>query len=133
MLTSSDDTVASLASPQQGVAISFASNQPGMQGWSGTEGTYDGSDARKKIHGGTSTRGRGDGYSNEVSGAAFAMEFHGSKCRWSILSRDHLRDMVCEHISQGLHSVYGAWLHPDLAEKGWNTILKEGQIYNNCE
>ena len=51
-----------------------------MQGWSGTTDTYDGSDARKAAHGGKSVRDQGDGYSHEVSGAAFAMEFHGSEC-----------------------------------------------------
>ena len=78
-LTISEDDIASLYSPESGVAISFTSNQPGMQGWSGTTDTYDGSDARKTIHGGKSTRDQADGYLNEVSGAAFAMEFHGSE------------------------------------------------------
>jgi len=78
-LTLSNDNVASLSSPESGVSIAFASNQPGMQGWSGTKDTYNGSDARKILHGGKSERGTGDGYLNEISGAAFAMEFHASE------------------------------------------------------
>jgi hypothetical protein len=29
--------------------------------------------------------------------------------------------------------VYGAWMHPELKEVGWDTVLKKNQIYNNCE
>ena len=50
-----------------------------MQAWSGAANVFDGTDARKTIHGGKSVRGQGDGYSNEVSGAGLAMEFHGSE------------------------------------------------------
>jgi hypothetical protein len=50
-----------------------------MQAWSGTADVFDGSDARKALHGGKSVRAQGDGYSNEVSGSAFAMEFHGGR------------------------------------------------------
>jgi hypothetical protein len=71
--------VATLASPDSGVTIGFTTNQSGMQAWSGTTGVFDGSDARKSIHGGKSVRGQGDGYSNEVSGSALAMEFHAGE------------------------------------------------------
>lgn len=30
-------------------------------------------------------------------------------------------------------TVYGAWMHPELKEIGWDTVLKKNQIYNNCE
>lgn len=64
-------------------------------------GGYDGQDARRKIHGGKATENADDGYKVPP---AFAMEFH---------------------------SVYGAWRHPELNEIGWNTVLNQGQVYNN--
>jgi len=90
-----------------------------MQAWSGTTGVFDGSDARKSIHGGKSVRGQGDGYSNEVSGSALAMEFHAGECFPSLRVRADI-------------PVYAAWMHPELEKKGWNTVLNKGEIYNNC-
>lgn len=120
-LRGSDDSreQATLASPESGVTIGFTTNQAGMQAWSGTTGVFDGSDARKAIHGGKSVRGQGDGYSNEVSGSALAMEFHAGEYKSSVESgADNL--------------VYDAWLHPELEQKSWNTVLNKGEIYNNC-
>jgi hypothetical protein len=80
--------VATFASPDSGVSIAFTTNQAGMQAWSGTADVFNGSDARKALHGGKSVRDQGDGYSNEVSGSAFAMEFHGGKSRLQVYA-DH--------------------------------------------
>lgn len=77
--TDSGREQATFASPESGVSIGFTTNQAGMQAWSGTADVFDGSDARKAIHGGKSVRGQSDGYLNEVSGSAFAMEFHGGE------------------------------------------------------
>lgn len=111
-----------------------------MQGWSGTPETYDGSDARKRLHGGRSVRGEGDGYRNEMSGAAFAMEFHASKCPAmetpSFQSRlNHLPPCTLSTVRSPwlINAVYGAWLHPELQKKAWGTILNKGEIYNNCK
>lgn len=80
----SSEILATLSSPQAGISLSFTSNQPGLQAWSGP-GAFDGSDARKAIHGGRSIRGEGDGYVCETS-PALAMEFHASECdSWVIV------------------------------------------------
>ncbi|KAG7530546.1 hypothetical protein FFLO_04972 [Filobasidium floriforme] len=64
-------------------------------------GGYDGQDSRRKIHGGKAVENQDDGYKVPP---AFAMEFH---------------------------SVYDAWMHPELKKLGWDTVLKKGQVYNN--
>ena len=83
----SSDTLATLSSPESGVSISFTSNQPGLQAWSGA-GAFDGSDARKALHGGKSVRGQGDGYVSEAV-PILAMEFHASE------SLDQLPALTC--------------------------------------
>ncbi|KAI5449503.1 hypothetical protein NCC49_004647 [Naganishia albida] len=94
------ETVAKLSSEKTGLSLEFQTNQSGVQYWSG-HGGYDGSDARRRVHGGKAEAGVGDGY-NEPP--ALAMEFH---------------------------EIYGAWMHPELKEIGWDTVLKKNQVYNN--
>lgn len=30
-------------------------------------------------------------------------------------------------------SVYDGWLHPKLQPLGWDTVIRKGEVYNNCE
>jgi hypothetical protein len=103
------------------VSLAFTSNQPGLQAWSGGD-AFDGSNARKAIHGGKNVRGQNDGYTSDAP-PGLAMEFHSGQSLRTAM-RGTLADCM---------TVYGAWMHPELEGLGWNTVLKKGEIYNNCK
>ncbi|EIN10115.1 galactose mutarotase-like protein [Punctularia strigosozonata HHB-11173 SS5] len=97
--TQTDEPVVELSSDKSGLKLSFFTNQSGVQFY--TANSYDRSNARKKIHGGTGKFGTGEGYG--VGGAAF-LEFH---------------------------EPLAAWLNPDTVRNGNDTLLGPGELYNN--
>jgi len=96
------NTPVTLASENSGIKLTFETNQPGVQFYSGIG--LDGSGSRKRIHGGSSDPNvdpdKPDGYQ---AGAAAFLEFH---------------------------EPLAAWLHPWGAD-GNDTLLTSQLLYNN--
>ncbi|KAI5119636.1 hypothetical protein M0805_008998 [Coniferiporia weirii] len=88
-----------LSSDKSGLDLSFFTNQSGVQFYSGNFISPDSS--RKKIHGGSGSTGKGDGYRG---GAAAFLEFH---------------------------EPLAAWLNPETSLSKDDTLLASGELYNN--
>lgn len=99
LLAKPDNGVVELASAKSGIRLSFETNQSGVQFYSNNFATGDG--AKKKIHGGSGTKGPGQGY---IAGSAAFLEFH-------------------EPIA--------SFLHPSTNLSGNDTLLGPDEIYNN--
>ena len=64
----------------------------------------------------------------EVKAMVTRMKFRDQLWRWSSMQVSTSRVFEVEADIP----VYAAWMHPELEKKGWNTVLKKGEIYNNC-